>query len=292
MRKVDAEAAFVFPNVIPPVASVYRMVNLAGLAGGHEAHFHPTTLEICYVLKGRLDWWIGESSFEVQSGDVMVMLPGVPHGSLDSTLQPCEYFAVHLNPHELFPDALPALREFGFGGHHPGRPETGDIVRQIFIEHQSKQAFGITTIHALVNLLIVSLARDGAAVHNLKAENNLVHRAIHLLQKENGPSKSIEEVADQLRVSTVWLTRVFRKELGQSPGEWVRTQKITEAKRLLVQTRESITEIAIQLGFTSSQYFGTAFRRETGLTPTSYRIRCKDNHAIRVRSKVVSSPVA
>jgi hypothetical protein len=266
------------------------MVTTVGIPRGHEAHFHPDTVEICFVRKGRLDWWIGDTAYEVHSGDVVVMPATVPHGSTDSTLQPCEYITLHIDPQALSPDARRATQQPHFGGLHAGQTEAGDFVRRLYDEHQWPKAFSAEVVRSLSNLLVVQLARHGESAQESPEKNYLVRRAIRALTRDDADGKSIEEVARELRVSTVWLTRVFRQELGQSPGEWARSRRLVEAKRQLAETEDRVIEIAIRLGYQSSQYFATAFRRETGLTPSQYRQRC--HSFLGGSAEVARSPVA
>ena len=65
----------------------------------------------------------------------------------------------------------------------------------------------------------------------------------------------------------------FLAEVGQSPAEWVRAQRIQRAKRLLLTSDRPVTDLAFDLGFPSSQYFATVFRGLVGMTPRDYRQR-------------------
>ncbi len=273
MSRLNEQTTFDSPQTLGNICSTYHMVNLVGMPGGHAAHYHPDTIEICYVLRGRLSWWIGESSYDVHSGDVLVMPAGVPHGSNDQTLQPCEYFVIHVKPEGLSEGAFVASKDPRFGGNHPGQSHIGDLVKRVFEEHKSNLQYREEICHSMVNLLVVQLARHGASSSTEHPENYLLKKAMRLLADDSEGSRTVEQVAKSLRVSTVWLTNVFQKELGQSPGEWIRSKKLSEAKHLLSHSGDSIIEIAVHLGFASSQYFATAFKRDTGLTPKEYRAR-------------------
>ena len=63
----------------------------------------------------------------------------------------------------------------------------------------------------------------------------------------------------------------FRLYTGLPPREYILRQKIKCAKRLLKEESLSITQISYQLGFSSSQYFSTVFKRFTTLSPIDYR---------------------
>lgn len=275
MVKRYVESAFSNPNTYGGIATIYHVVNTAGMSRGHAAHTHSQTIEICYVAKGLLNWWVGDSTYEIHAGDVVVMMPDVPHGSSDSTLQPCEYYSVHIDPLKLPASAQMAARTDGFGGYHALQSEAGDAIRRIFHEHENPLPFSEEVCSSLLTILCTSLARTGMAAHRPESDNYLVYRATRLLQQTDGDPLSVEDVAERLRVSTVWLTKVFQKELGLAPGEWIRSRKLEEAKRLLRESDESVVSIAVRLGFGSSQYFATAFRKNTGLSPSDYRERIR-----------------
>jgi AraC-like DNA-binding protein len=64
---------------------------------------------------------------------------------------------------------------------------------------------------------------------------------------------------------------LFQREVGLTPGQYHARQRVAAAKRRLIQSDASITEIALGLGFSSSQYFSTTFKKIVGMTPGAYR---------------------
>ena len=63
----------------------------------------------------------------------------------------------------------------------------------------------------------------------------------------------------------------FKNEVGIPPAEYLQRYRIERAEHGLANSTRSVTEIAFELGFCSSQYFATVFRRYTRLSPTQYR---------------------
>jgi AraC-like DNA-binding protein len=63
----------------------------------------------------------------------------------------------------------------------------------------------------------------------------------------------------------------FLKEVRLTPAEYLTRLRMKKAKQLLKISKKSITEIAFDLGFSSSQYFATVFKKVTGITPRFYR---------------------
>ncbi|MDX3896028.1 helix-turn-helix domain-containing protein [Pusillimonas sp.] len=78
-------------------------------------------------------------------------------------------------------------------------------------------------------------------------------------------------IAASLGVSERRLSRAFQKVLGMSLFEYLRQERMEQAKRLLMQTALSVLAISQEVGFTSAANFSTAFREHTGMTPSEYR---------------------
>ncbi len=63
----------------------------------------------------------------------------------------------------------------------------------------------------------------------------------------------------------------FKEELGITPAEYITLQKMDRAQMLLKTTDDSITDIAYQLGFSSSNYFCSVFKKTLSYSPAAYR---------------------
>ena len=81
----------------------------------------------------------------------------------------------------------------------------------------------------------------------------------------------IEDTAEYLRISPSYLSRLFKKEIGVSFGEYVNKLKIEEAASLLLYTEYSDTEISNLLAFSSQSYFIKVFKKYMGTTPKKYK---------------------
>ena len=82
---------------------------------------------------------------------------------------------------------------------------------------------------------------------------------------------SLKQVADSGSVSERECMRCFQKNLNRSPFEYIIGYRLEKAKESLQNTDGTVTEIALQCGFTSSAYFGKVFRKYFGVTPGDYR---------------------
>lgn len=80
-----------------------------------------------------------------------------------------------------------------------------------------------------------------------------------------------EEVAMRLNISYSWFRKVFKEYTGYAPAKYFQELKLRKAKQLLVGTSQSVKEISFVLGYQSTEYFFSFFKKHTGLTPLEYR---------------------
>lgn len=82
---------------------------------------------------------------------------------------------------------------------------------------------------------------------------------------------TIQVLADHTELSTNYLSRIFKQNLGVSVSDYIREQKIEKATHLLRYSNKSIVDIANYLAFSSQSHFIQTFENFTGLTPKKYR---------------------
>jgi signal transduction histidine kinase/DNA-binding LacI/PurR family transcriptional regulator/AraC-like DNA-binding protein/DNA-binding response OmpR family regulator len=99
----------------------------------------------------------------------------------------------------------------------------------------------------------------------------LVKRTVAYFQQDYSRPLSRKEVAQVIGLSENYLSQIFRQELGISPWEYLNRYRIKQARELLAHTDESISSIAMEVGFEDPSYFGRVFHKITGLSPREYR---------------------
>jgi signal transduction histidine kinase/DNA-binding LacI/PurR family transcriptional regulator/AraC-like DNA-binding protein/response regulator of citrate/malate metabolism len=100
-----------------------------------------------------------------------------------------------------------------------------------------------------------------------------VHKTMAFIHEHYAESISREEMASFVGVSARHLTRCFHQEVGISPITYLNRYRVKQAKKLLQAGEQNITQVAEAVGFSSSNYFTDAFRRETGMSPRDYQRR-------------------
>lgn len=84
---------------------------------------------------------------------------------------------------------------------------------------------------------------------------------------------SLTEIANAVNYNSTYLSRLFRQITGENLFQYILRMRIDKAKEYLTQGNESIQTIAERLGFDTSQYFSSVFKKQTGLSPREYRTR-------------------
>lgn len=79
------------------------------------------------------------------------------------------------------------------------------------------------------------------------------------------------DIAGEVGVHQLHLARTFRRFFGCSPGEYLRQCRIELASNLLLNSKNSLVEVALMSGFTDQSNFTRSFRRHTGVTPAEFR---------------------
>jgi len=82
---------------------------------------------------------------------------------------------------------------------------------------------------------------------------------------------TVRAVGNYLGIHPVHLARAFRRYFHVSPSEYVSRCRIRRARDLLVTSRLSLAEIAIEVGFSDQSHLTNSFKRETAMTPAAYR---------------------
>jgi len=104
--------------------------------------------------------------------------------------------------------------------------------------------------------------------HNISL---IVNRACQYIEHHINEKFNTEQMCERLKVSSSYLSKLFKNEKKMSIGAYVRRRKIDFAKLLLRTTDKSIAEISIILAFNSQSHLGKVFLEETGTTPSKYR---------------------
>ncbi|MBN1676659.1 MAG: helix-turn-helix transcriptional regulator [Kiritimatiellae bacterium] len=254
-------------------------------------HRHADGMELCYLASGLQTYWIEGAEYALHGGDGLVILPRERHG-LGGTRERSLFYYVIFDlgkPREPFFDlpvresdalrnSLRGLTErlFALG---PGPKRAFDTILRLA---PGSARFRATRIRNLLVDLLIGLVRCDQA-HATESDPRAVRQTRDYIAAHLGARVTIAELARHTRLSEAQLQKVFKRRTGIPLGEYVLRQKIAAAQRLLRGPGVTVTGVAYDLGFSSSQYFATVFKRYTGIRPSAWSRPDVRHHAAHLQ---------
>ncbi|MEO6874853.1 MAG: AraC family transcriptional regulator [Opitutaceae bacterium] len=265
---------------IPGVGEIGRY-RYANAYGGLRLRSHPDGLEICFLACGRQTYRVNHRIYRLRGGDQYLVFPGEPHDSAGMPEEKGELYWLFIKfkpAHRpiLFLDAA-ASRELQRAllampsRHFSSEPGTRYLLEEIFsaLDHPRSRLERIAAA-ALIQRYLFSTLR--ASHRNRRtAPSPRIQRSLAHIAEQVGELPSVPQLAKIVRLSPSRFKARFREEVGLPPREHVLRQKLSVAQIRLRRSGATVTGVAHELGFSSSQYFATVFRRFTGLTPTQHQ---------------------
>lgn len=102
-------------------------------------------------------------------------------------------------------------------------------------------------------------------------EDERIKQMMLYIQEHYSEKLTVDEIASHIPISERECYRLFQKSLGITPVDFVMALRLQKAQELLMNTKKSILEVALETGFNTSSYFGKIFKHHHHMTPKQYR---------------------
>ncbi|UGV29164.1 transcriptional regulator FtrA [Rhodopseudomonas boonkerdii] len=141
-----------------------------------------------------------------------------------------------------------------------------------------RQDFGPAAANSVARRLVMPAHRTGGQAQFLERpvairEGLEIAPLLDRVRADLASTWSVARMAKLARMSPRTFLRRFSEATGQTPGDWLAAERVTEAKRLLCQGQASMETIAMAVGFGSAHTLRHHFRSKVGLSPGDYRAR-------------------
>ena len=245
-------------------------------------HWHEE-LEIIYVTKGALSIRINGVSYQETADSVLIVNQSEIH-SMHTETEDTEYFALVFDPHMLELTQSDSAqnkilspfidKKLRFFNKPEQNKEITDIIKQI-TTYQNQHKSGYTLAVKGLLLTFFALLFSNAQYETVTTTENyslqLIKRITFFIDQRLTQQISLNVIANEFNMSPKYFCRIFKKHLSVSLMEYINRKRVECATHLLVQTDNSVTEIAFACGFSNASYFARTFKRFTDYTPTEYR---------------------
>ena len=147
---------------------------------------------------------------------------------------------------------------------------------ELLVSHSfgGQQAIILQLEYLLIRLLRQLSAEKNSRVVFLNGDNfypDLVEIIAGYLKNNIGKKITLDDICARFNYSRSFICKIFKEQTGETVITYFNRLKTEEAKRLLSETKMSVTEISETLGFSEAKYFGMLFRKQVGISPLSYR---------------------
>jgi AraC-like DNA-binding protein len=263
--------------VLPELVSLGRYETTESHLGGARPDEHDG-LEIGYLESGSVEWWDGEAIDEARPGSVLVDRPGTWQGGKSAIVHPCVRYWLRFEfPFTCLPGMAPEIAADISSGlasisrhHFPASSRFSQLFGDLLNQQRHPDAYAEQYSRSLFQQLLVLVVREHNLVLAEKPSERMAQVTDYMRTNLHLPL-AIPDIAKRFDLSAGHLHERFKREVGISPSRFVQEARIREAKRRLINTDDTVTTIALDLGFSSSHWFATSFRSLVGLTPKAYK---------------------
>lgn len=136
----------------------------------------------------------------------------------------------------------------------------------------SSQLLNSTKSHTVDTDALIDTARLSAEVQRCLLQSRpLLLSVFSFIDAHYQESISLREVAEAVGRSSAYLTDLVRRETGKTVLSWIVSRRMAEARRLLLETNQSVEQIAEAVGYLDRRHFGRQFLRFHEETPQAWR---------------------
>ena len=244
-------------------------------------HYHDY-IELLYAVNADGYVWCNGEAIRFKTGNLVIVNSNMPHELTHERYS--EYICVKFSPSVLYADETSLfeykyIMPFLYNNTHQKVFGNNDIdhisMKELFVnimeEWNTKEPGYELIIRANILRLLAGIFR----YWNKNENNNITItdtiKTALLYIEEHFENITEAEVAEYCHVSYNHFSFLFKNAIGKSFSEYINFLRISKAEKLLLSSEKSITDIALETGFSTSSYFISKFKAYKGLTPKQFR---------------------
>ncbi|CAM4307885.1 AraC family transcriptional regulator [Erysipelothrix aquatica] len=237
-------------------------------------HSHSFT-ELFYVVSGKGKFLFFDGyTVNVQSDDLIIIDSNIMHTEMSSNEDPLVYIVLGIQGMTFIPNE-DEYRGYSMHNYQEYKHEVLFYLRSLLQEFKSPDAFLESVSDHLLNVLIINILRRThlkMSIKQTKTEGKneciFVENYINTHYKQD---ITLDELADLTFFNKFYLSHIFKDHSGYSPIEFLLNKRLNEAKKLLLRSNHSISDIATATGFNSATHFSAYFKKKLGMSPSAFK---------------------
>ena len=237
-------------------------------------HIHNCS-ELFYVIEGQGQFLIENQTYPVSANDLVIVNPNVLHTEASLDASPLKYIVLGIEGLELTATSKHENTHFCIMNLKNIKDTVLHYLQNMLSEIETKKPGYDTVCQNLMEILIVLLGRQTNFSTVLtpinKKTNRLCSAVKRYIDSHYQETITLDQLSELNHVSKFHLSHAFTEEYGISPINYLISKRISEAEHLLKTTDFPLSFISSNTGFFSSSYFAQMFRKQTGMSPTEFR---------------------
>lgn len=222
-----------------------------------------------YIIKGGGCVNVDDTSFRAEEGDVYILPAGRNHYYYSDSENPWE--KIWMNVRGELTESLAECYKLQNIYHIRGADVYG-IFREFLDTARAAQSPDEASEKcALCFLKLMQYLSAHGGTERKKPASEVAARLKARLDSVTDFNESLDKITEDVYCTKAHAIRVFKAEYGITPYNYLLGKKLSVAKQLLSGTGMSVREISEYLGFSDCHYFSAFFRKQTGVSPRSYR---------------------
>ncbi len=284
------EEKAVVDNFEVPVQCLLMKVPHSDVNNARKIDFHyHDYIEFLYGIDCDINVWCEDDKHILKNGELIVINSKRPH-FVFSNQDESTYVVIKFMPQILYASEQ-SVRELKYilpfissaythnvklGKEEIDNSEIPALIEKIVAEWENK-GFGYELAVRMYAINIVLWLLRYWDSHCNSQKSLIPPKAMASVQKaieyaqNNYSTAASNSAADLCYMSHSYFSRLFKKVMGRSFTDYVNYVRISEAQRLLISTQKSITDISLDVGFSTTSYFIDKFRRQVHMTPKQFR---------------------
>ncbi len=250
-------------------------------------HSHPSYMFVL-PFNDQTSVKIRDTIITATHGKLFCLSPGIIHNELASDYPP-RYIAILITKSffERQISLYTADRDIIFRGEsYDTSPELLSLLKKFMMEAENVKPGRDAVLQGLSLEICHNIIRG---IFRFSPDNDCVSsrieidRVIEYLHSNLARKMSVEDMAAIARMAPSYFARIFKKETGKTPIDYLSRIRMERVKKLLLAGDKSITEIAMECGFGSSSYLSTRFYERFKISPSAY---CKKDSISKKKSRI------
>lgn len=255
-----------------------------------SSHVHDV-IEFLYCIEGEAEAFLGMKRYYFHAGDLLIINSNETHRVTSLSEGVTKYAVVQFEPeilraggeHNLASKYMMPFKISNannrrvFHSEDFGEGFIGEIIKEILSEYEKKEYGFELAIRSAISRLFLQILRlwhsDGETVKQ-QDNNDITMEKVMSYVEQNYMNEVLATTAARISgMSYSYFSRFFKKSAGMSFTEYLNSVRIEKAAEMLLSSTKTVTEIAMDTGFSSTSYFIARFKEQKRMTPASFRAK-------------------